>query len=142
MQYEYPCVLTPEREGGFSVSFPDVPEVLTCGNGRAEALAMAEDALAAALGACMQSRESVPPPSRAPRHQELVAVPPIVAAKLALYNAMLREGLTKVALAGRLGLSEGAVRKLLNPDHRSHISQIEKALRAVGRGLVISDRAA
>ena len=142
MQYAYPCVLTPEREGGFSVSFPDVPEALTCGNSRAEALAMAEDALAAALGAYMKSSESVPSPSRATRRQELVAVPPIVAAKLALYNAMRREGLTKVALAGRLGLSEGAVRKLLNPDHRSHISQIEKALRAVGRGLVIGDRAA
>ena len=142
MQYEYPCVLTREREGGFSVSFPDVPEALTCGNSRGEALAMAEDALAAALGAYMKSRESVPPPSGATRRQELVAVPPIVAAKLALYNAMRREGLTRVALAGRLGLSEGAVRKLLNPDHRSHISQIEKALRAVGRGLVIGDRAA
>ena len=142
MQYEYPCVLTLEREGGFSVSFPDVPEALTCGNSRTEALAMAEDALATALGAYMKSRESVPAPSRATRRQELVAVPPIVAAKLALYNAMRREGLTRVALAGRLGLSEGAVRKLLNPDHRSHISQIQKALRVVGRGLVIGDRAA
>ena len=142
MQYEYPCVLAPENDGGFSVSFPDVPEALTCGNSRAEALALAEEALAVALGGYMNSRESVPSPSRATRHQELVAVPPIVAAKLALYSAMRREGLTRVALAGRLGLSEGAVCKLLNPDHRSHISQIEKALRAVGRGLVIGDRAA
>lgn len=142
MQYEYPCVLAPENGGGFSVSFPDVPEALTCGNSRAEALALAEEALAVALGAYMRSRENVPSPSRATRHQQLVAVPPIVAAKLALYNAMRREGLTRVALAGRLELSEGAVRKLLNPDHRSHISQIQKALRAVGRGLVISDRAA
>ena len=142
MQYQYPCVLEPEDGGGFSVSFPDVPEALTCGDSRAEALALAEEALAVALGAYMKSRESVPLPSRASRYQDLVAVPPIVAAKLALYSAMRREGLTRVALAGRLGLSEGAVRKLLNPDHRSHISQIEKALRVVGRGLVIGDRAA
>ncbi len=142
MQYEYPCVLTQERQGGFSVSFPDIPEALTCGDSRAEALAMAEDALAAALGAYMKSKENIPLPSRAIRRQEMVAVPPVVAAKLALYNAMRREGLTRVALAGRLGLSEGAVRKLLNPDHRSHISQIQKALRAVGHGLVLGDRAA
>ena len=46
MRYVYPCVLTPEEGGdGFSVSFPDVPEALTCGDDRAEALAMAEDAL-------------------------------------------------------------------------------------------------
>ena len=50
MQYAYPCVLTPEEDGGFSVSFPDVPEALTCGNDRVESLAMAEDGLAVALG--------------------------------------------------------------------------------------------
>ena len=40
MRYTYPCVLTPEEDGdGFSLSFPDVPEALTCGDDRAEALA-------------------------------------------------------------------------------------------------------
>ena len=34
MRYAYPCVLTPEKSGGYSVSFPDVPEALTCGEGR------------------------------------------------------------------------------------------------------------
>ena len=42
-------------------------------------------------------------------------VPPVVAAKLALYSAMRSQGVAKVALAARLGLSKGAVRKLLNP---------------------------
>ena len=69
-------------------------------------------------------------------------MPPIVAAKLALYTAMRAQGITKVALAARLGLSESAVRKLVNPDHRSHISSVERALRAVGRTLVVEDRAA
>ena len=54
-------------------------------------------------------------PSPATAGQELVAVPPIVAAKLALYTAMRAQGITKVALAARLGLSESAVRKLVNP---------------------------
>lgn len=94
MQYEYPCVLQPEEDGGFSVSFPDVPEALTCGNTRAEALEMAEEALAVALGEYMESGEIVPPPGRAARHQELVAVPPGVAARLALYNTRRREGLS------------------------------------------------
>ena len=93
MQYEYPCVLEPEDDGGYSVSFPDVPEALTCGSSRAEALALAEEALAVALGEYMKSRESVPLPSRATRQHELIAVPPGVAAKLALYNARRREGL-------------------------------------------------
>ena len=38
MRYAYPCVLTPEKNGGYSVSFPNVPEALTCGDDRDEAL--------------------------------------------------------------------------------------------------------
>ena len=139
MRYAYPCVLTPEEEGGYSVSFPNVPEALTCGDDRDEALAMAEDALAVGLGAYVLCREEIPVPGPIAPGQEIVAVPLVVAAKLALYSAMREQGVTKVGLARRMGLSEGAVRKLVNPGHRSHIRQVERALRKVGRRLVIED---
>ena len=142
MRYVYPGALTPEQEGGFSVSFPDVPEALTCGNDRNEALAMATDALATALAGYVEARWDIPIPSRPTSDQEPIAVPPVVAAKLALYRCMRKQGLTKVALAKRLGLSEGAVRKLLNLDQRSHINQVERALRVVGHYLVVEDRIA
>ena len=141
MQYAYPCVLISE-EDSVSVSFPDIPEALTCGTDRSDALAQAADALVAALSAYVYAREDIPVPSPVINTQELIAVPMIVAAKLVLYSAMRRQGITKTALARRLGLSEGAVRKLLDPDHRSHIGQVEKALRILGQSLVIADRAA
>lgn len=78
VQYTYPCLLTPEDEGGFSVSFPDVPAALTCGDNRAEALEMAEDTLAVALGAYVDNREDLPLPSVPGPGQEMVAVPPVV----------------------------------------------------------------
>ena len=139
MRYSYPCVLTPEEDGGCSVSFPNVPEALTCGDDEAEALAMAEDALAVALGAYVRSREDIPVPGPVLPGQVTVAVPLVVAAKLALYTAMREQGMTQVALAARMGLTEGAVRKLLNPRHRSHVRQVEKALRHVGKRLVVED---
>lgn len=142
MRYAYPCVLVPEEEGGFSVSFPDVPEALTGGSDRTEALAMAEDALATALAGYVQERWEIPTPSTATNGQEVIAVPPVVAAKLALYRCMRKQGITKVALAKHLGVSEAAVRKLLNLDHRSHINLVERALRIVGRYLVVEDRVA
>lgn len=74
--------------------------------------------------------------------QYSIAVPPLVAAKLALYTAMREQRLTDAALADRLELSVSAVQKLVDPDHRSHISHVMKALRAVGRNLVTEDRAA
>ena len=95
MRYVYPCVLTPEKNGGYSVSFPNVPEALTCGGDRDEALAMAEDALTVALGSYMQCREDIPVPDTVAGEQEMVAVPLVVAAKLALYTAMREQGPTK-----------------------------------------------
>ena len=142
MRYLYPCILTPEKEGGFFVSFPDIPGALTCGDDRAEALEMAEDALVAMLAVYVQQQREIPTPSPVADGQELVAVPPIAAAKLALYTAMREQRITGDALAVRLNLSDSAIRKLLDPDCYSHISQIMKALRNVGRSLVIEDRAA
>jgi len=135
MLYAYPCELTPDDDGGFVVAFPDVPEAITGGDDRAEALAMAEDALATALAAYVHEKRDIPAPSDVAAGQQLVAVPPVVAAKLALYSAMRSEGITKVELARRLGVSESAVRKLANPDHRSHMSQVQKALTAVNRSV-------
>lgn len=142
MRYIYPCTLAPDGESGFVARFIDVPEALTGGATEAETLDLAADALSVALAGYVHERRDIPPPSPLGRRRHAVAPPPIVAAKLALYNAMRTRGMTKVALASRLGLSESAVRKLLNPDHRSHIGQVEAALKVVGRTLVIEDKAA
>ncbi len=142
MRYVYPCVLNPEEEGGFYVVFPDVPGALTCGDDRAESLELAEDALTIMLSTYVYMDEDIPVPSPAADGQELVAVPPIPAAKLALYTAMREQGITAAALAERLGIDDSTVAKLLDPDRYSHISTITKALKAVGRRLVVEDRAA
>lgn len=121
------------------MSFPGVKGASTGGFTREEALEMAEDALVAALGAYYNLGEDIPLPSPVGEGQEPVPLQPIAAAKVALNVAMRDQGVTKVALAKRLGVSEAAVRKLCNPDHRSHISTVERALHALGRGLIIED---
>ena len=142
MIYAYPCHLTPDEDGGLVATFPDVPEAITGGRDRAETLAIAEDALATALAGYVHEKWDIPTPSEAAAGQVLVPVPTVVAAKLALYSAMKAQHITKVELAGRLGVSESAVRKLTNPDHRSHMSQVQKALRAVGCSLKVEVTAA
>ena len=144
MQYAYPCNLIPDHEEGegFIVTFPDVPGAITGARTREESLFLAEDALVAMLAVYVQQQREIPTPSPVAGGQELVAVPPIAAAKLALYTAMREQGITGDALAVRLNLSDTAIRKLLDPDCYSHISQIMRALRTVGRNPVIEDRAA
>ena len=142
MIYAYPCRLTDDECGGLVVTFPDVPEAITGGKDRAEALAMAEDALATALAGYVHEKWDIPVPSVAADGHVSVPVPTVVAAKLALYSAMKAQRITKVELGERLGVSESAVRKLVNPDHRSHVSQVQRALRAVGRNLQVEVTAA
>jgi len=138
MRYAYPYDLTPQPEGGFTVTFPDVPEAVTQGEDEDEAAAMAEDALVTALSFYTDNAERLPRPSAA-RGRPVAYVPPLVAAKLALHDAMLAAGVSNVALARRLGTDEKTVRRLRDPLHQSRINQVDAALRALGKrmGIVI-----
>jgi antitoxin HicB len=136
MRYAYPVSLETDEEGRVVASFPDVPGAPTDGADEREALAMAADSLVAALGGYVQLGRPIPRPSPA-EGRAVVGLPPLIAAKLALYQAARDRGLGKVALADRLGLSEGAVRRLLDLDHRSHIGQVERALASLGKRLVV-----
>ena len=148
MYYAYPCDIVRDVEEfeatgreAYNVSFPDIRGAITGGWSWEEALEMAEDCLGVAVGWSIKDHTAIPTPSPLADGQFLIPVPLIVAAKLTLYTAMREQGVTNVALATRLGVTENAVRRLVNPNHRSHISQVEKALRVVGRSLVVEDRA-
>jgi antitoxin HicB len=138
MRYAYPYELIPQPEGGFTVSFPDVPEAITQGDSEKEAVAMAEDALVTALSFYTDHAERLPRPSPA-RGRSLAYVPPLVAAKLALHDAMLTAKVSNVALAHQLGTDEKTVRRLRDPLHQSRINQVDAALRVLGKrmGIVI-----
>lgn len=136
---KWPIDMVRQDDGSFLVPFPDIPEALT--EGETEALALTQDCLIAALGGYAEGRRAIPWPS--PAHGRFtIALPALTAAKIALYGAMCAEGVGNTALAERLGLSEGAVRRMLDLDHRSHIGRIETALHALGRRLTVATQAA
>lgn len=56
----YPAVFHKAEEGGFWVSFPDVPECLTEGENMTQAYEMAVDALGLALSDRMANKEDIP----------------------------------------------------------------------------------
>ena len=74
MIYAYPCELTPDEDGSLVILFPDVPEAITGGQDRTEALTMAEDALATALAGYILAQREIPTPSQQAAGQELVTV--------------------------------------------------------------------
>lgn len=62
MKYVYPAIVTPSEEG-YSVHIPDLPGCRTCGDTLAEALEMAEDAVAMWLWDAENNKEEIPPAS-------------------------------------------------------------------------------
>ena len=72
----YPVVLTPdEKDGGYVVTFPDIPEAVTQGETIDEALAMGAEALETAIDFYLEARQPVPPPSTPEPGQRMVELP-------------------------------------------------------------------
>ena len=135
----YPVQLKAE-DGGYVVTLPDIPYGATQGDNISDALARAEDFLEEAVLGMMAHDENVPLPSPADG-RPTVALPALSAAKLEAYRAMHAAGLNKTQLAERLGWEPSQVTRLFGGIHASRLDQIEAALRALGRRLVVSSEA-
>jgi antitoxin HicB len=86
--FVYPAKLTREKKGGFKVQFPDLPEAITSGKNRADALLQAADCLEEAVAGRIANGLDLPAPSRTGKRQVQVALPATMAAKAALYLAI------------------------------------------------------
>ena len=139
MRYVYPVKLTLDIDGRYLSTSRDVPEAITDGDSERSALEQMSAALGAALAGYSIAGSDIPVPSTPFSQEHLVPVEPLVATKLALRSAMKQLGVSNVALAQRLGISEGAVRRLVNPDHASRLDGVVAALSCLGRRLVIED---
>ena len=64
---KYPATFTPDPDGGFVITFRDIPEAIAQGDDEAEALAEARSALATAMDFYFEDRRAAPAPSAARR---------------------------------------------------------------------------
>lgn len=64
MTYKLPLVLSPQSEGGFTVTSPVLPELLTEGDTISEAMANVQDALAAVIETYQDLGRPLPAASR------------------------------------------------------------------------------
>jgi antitoxin HicB len=132
----YPVNL--RKDGKFIlVTFPDVPPAITQGSNRAEALAMAKEALELSMEFYFDDMRPVPMPSKPKRGQAVVELSPSVAAKVLLLNEMLRQKVRPIDLARRLGTTKQEVNRLTNLRHPTKIDRIDAALRALGKHLYV-----
>lgn len=133
----YPARFTEAPEGGFVVTFRDIPEAITQGDSEEEAMEMAEDVLVSSMEFYLDERRRVPAPSAAESGERLVHLPASVAAKVLLLNEQIAQGVTNAELARRMGTRPQEIQRITNLSHATKIDTIDRALRALGRELTL-----
>ena len=133
----YPVVLERDENGTLLVICPDLPEVTTFGDDRDDALRHAADAIEEALAARIARHEDIPSPSPE-GDRPVVNLPPLARAKIELYQAARKSGVPTAEIARRLGWQTVELDRLLDLRRRSRIEQIDQALRALGKRLVVT----
>ncbi len=141
MQYLYPVDIRTDEDGRHVVLFPDLPECMTDGADRAEALTEAIDALEESLAYRINDKLEIPAPSPH-RGRPVVAPGAAIGAKAALYQAFTAAGISQAELARRLGVDRSEIRRLLSPRHGSSIERLNDAVAQLDRRLVVGWRGA
>jgi antitoxin HicB len=142
MRFVYPVELEEVTEGPAEdhcvlARFPDLPEAVTFGADRGEALASSIDCLEVALAGRIKDRRDIPKPS--PGLGRPTVMPGnLIGSKAALYLAMRKEGVKSAELARRMGVDRPAIVRLLDPKHASKPAQFDAAFAALGKRLVLS----
>ncbi|MEA2937577.1 MAG: antitoxin HicB [Alphaproteobacteria bacterium] len=133
------CRLEPDKEdGGYVVTFPDLPFGATEGETVAEALTEAADCLETILAVLVDEERDIPEPSKIKSGEYWVSPSAVSAAQVALYTAMRREQVSHKELAKRLRVPVAEVRRLTDLANYPPLEAIERALAALGHRLTVA----
>ena len=127
----YAVTLTPDDNGALLVTVPDLPEAMTFGDNRQDALGRAVDAIESALIGRIAAQEDIPAPATS--GETAVALPALSAAKVELYRAMRADSVGKAELGRRLGVPLPQIDRLLDLRRRSRLDLLVDAFAALGR---------
>lgn len=133
----YPATFIQE-DGGYTVTFRDIPEAITQGDSYEEAVEMAEDALATAMEFYFEDNRPVPLPSQPLEGEVMVELPLSVWSKVLLLNEMLAQHVSQAELAKRLGVKPQQVTRIVNLEHTTKIDTLVEAFKALGKRPVFS----
>ncbi|MCP1674443.1 antitoxin HicB [Natronocella acetinitrilica] len=137
MRFSYPALMRYAGGQEIELTFPDLPDTPIAQGEELEAYRQATEILTEALATRLKIGAPLPAP--APESGDTsVPVPGWLAAKLALYFAMQRTGVRSAAeLGGALGMNAKSAARLLDPDKRARLEDIERALAALGLRLTL-----
>lgn len=132
-QYQYPANLEDNGEGGFIVSFRDIPEINTEIWNMDELFETGKDALITAADICFEKRIIFPKPSKKMENEVLIPLPISVVAKILLLNTMVEGNIRAADLARKMNIKAQEVNRIINLRHNTKIDTIQTALKALNK---------
>ena len=138
--YRFAVRLANDPDGGVLATFPDVPEAITFGDDRDDAIRSAQEALAVALFGYLKEGRKLPAAKR--KTGTFVAPQATDVLKIAVVEAWQEGGISKSEFARMLGVDEKEARRILDPDAATKADRLEEALSILGRKVHIAVEAA
>ena len=133
-RFTYPARFKPDRkDGGFIITFRDLPEAITQAETPEDCIIEAMDCLEEAIAGRIDDGLDIPKPSKTRKFEEMIAIPAHMAIKAALYIAMREQNVNKSELARRLRVDVREVRRMLDPHHGTKLPTMEEALSVLGK---------
>jgi len=133
----YQALFAPQPEGGYTVTFPDIPEAITEGDTMEAALFAASESLTLALECVLDANEPIPA-MREHAGGRWVTPAASVQAALALRQERLQQGKSVADVARALQTSWPAAQRLESPRANPTLRQLERAAAAMGRRLCLA----
>jgi antitoxin HicB len=137
-RFSFPVTLTTDEvDGGFTVTFRDLPEAITQGENIEDALNEAADCLEEAIANRVIRRLPIPSPSEPDENEYMVTTPLQTSFKASIWLAMQEKNLNQTQLAKTLNIDEKEVRRILAPSHNTKLETLERSLLALGKRPVL-----
>lgn len=134
----YPAKFVKE-DNGYTVTFRDIPEAITCGADMSEAMEMAEDVLLSSVEIYFDMDKNFPlADSELREDEQWVYLPDSVYAKILLNNELLSAKISKAELSRLTGIRPPEIQRILAPRHTTKIDTISRAVAAIGKKLSLS----
>ena len=138
IDFIFPARVEPNDEGGFIISFRDIPEALTEATSEENVDRMAADALITAMDFYFEDHRAVPLPSSPQPGEISVELPLSVIAKVLLLNEIIAQKIRPADLARRMGIPRQEMTRIMDLKHTTKIDTLSAAFKALGKKLRFS----
>lgn len=136
--YDYAIRFEEDTTPGLAVFCRDLPELNSYGDDLEHAKREAVDAIETTLSIYVDQRRAIPQATPPEDDEQVISLPAVTVAKIALWNEMMKRGMRKADLCRLLGVAQTQGDRLVDFLHTSKMEQLEAALAALDTSIRVT----